>query len=123
MEFVDLIQERDRTNCHYYASVERLYPQAGNGCLWGNDRRTKGDVGKAKLFQQGTKCREKKIDKGWNWLPHDLFNVDRAHTGDGNRSQVLLHAVHVKTVTNSSSKQRLISDDQVISQKEKNNVA
>ena len=41
----------------YYASVERLYPQAGNGRLWGNDRRTKDDVGKAKLFERGTKCR------------------------------------------------------------------
>ena len=48
----------------YYASVERFYPHAGNGRLWGNDRRTKGDVGKAKLFERGTKCREKKRDKG-----------------------------------------------------------
>ena len=58
MEFVDLIQERDRTNCHGI-----LYPQAGNGRLWGNDRRTKGDVGKVKLFERGTNCREKKRDK------------------------------------------------------------
>ena len=29
-----------------------LYPQAGNGRLWGNDRRTKDDVGKAKLFER-----------------------------------------------------------------------
>ena len=47
----------------YYPSVEILYPQVGNGRLWGNDRRTKGDVGKAKLFERGTKCREKKRDR------------------------------------------------------------
>ena len=98
----------------YYVSVERLYAHAGNGRLWGNDRRTKGDVGKAKLFERGTKCREQKKRQGVKLTTTWLVQCGPEHTGDGNRSQVLLHAVHVKTVTNSSSKQRLISDNQVI---------
>ena len=34
--------------------------EASYGLLWGNDRRLKGGDGKAKLFERGTKCRERK---------------------------------------------------------------
>ena len=57
--FCSRSRNKHSTDFKRKGGLQAVY-QAGNGRLWGNDRRTKGDVGKAKLFERGTKCREKK---------------------------------------------------------------
>ena len=57
------IQERDRRKRPSWGLITRLlkeYPQAGNGRPWGNGSSSEGRRRKAKLFERGTKCQEKK---------------------------------------------------------------
>ena len=68
----------------------------------------------SKTFRMRHKVQREKWRQGMKLTATRLVQCGPDHTGDGNGSQVLLHAVHVKTVTNSSSKQQLIKDDQLI---------
>ena len=88
------------------------YPQASYGRLWGDDPRPKGNDGKGKLFERGTKCRERKKRQGIKLIPRDSSNVDWSIlvTETEVKFCIVLHAVRVRSaITNSSSKQQLIS--------------
>ena len=49
------IQERD-----LITPLLKDYPQAGNGCPRGRRSSSEGRCRKAKVFERGTKCRERK---------------------------------------------------------------